>query len=152
DYGDFTCNFHRVDLSAVVQKDGNLQTLEDLQDKRLRWAVAEGEAGWEYAARELGVESYDTVIVRHPDIGMALSVLGSGGADVAVVDRLTFERFLKANPEAPVRVLNERVWEFKNGILIPRRDRLFESWVRDQFCASRKQPAMIELERQMLAD
>ena len=152
DYGDFTCNFHRVDLSAVVHTDSDLQTLGDLRDKRLRWAVAEGEAGWEYAARELRVEPYDIVVVKHPDIAMALSVLGSGGADVAVVDRLTFDRFLITNPLARVRVLNERVWEFKNGILIPRRDKLFEAWVRDQFCASRKQPAMMDLERQMLSD
>jgi hypothetical protein len=90
--------------------------------------------------------------VRHPDIGTALNVLGSGGADVAVVDRLTFDRFLAANPDSPIRALNERVWEFKNGIMIPRRDKLFEAWICDEFWASRKQPQMVELERNVLAE
>ena len=152
DYADFTCNFHSVDLCAAVPRNSGIQLRSDLLDRRLRWAVAEGEAGWEYAVRELRIDSYDTIVVRHPDIGTALNVLGSGGADVAVVDRLTFDRFLTANPDSPIRALNERVWEFRNGIMIPRQDKLFEAWVRDEFCASRKQPLLVELERNVLAE
>jgi ABC-type amino acid transport substrate-binding protein len=151
-YADFTCNFHRIDLCAAVCADSRIQTLNELHDTRLRWAVAEGEAGWEYAARELRIEPYDTVVLKHPDIDTALNMLASGGADVAVVDRLTFDRFLAAHPEAALRTLDDHVFEFKNGIMIPRQDRLFEAWVRDEFCASRKVPAIAELERQILAD
>jgi ABC-type amino acid transport substrate-binding protein len=152
EYADFTCNFHRIDLCAVVRTDSAIRTLSELHDTRLSWAVADGEAGWEYAARELRIEPYDTVVLRHPDIGTALNVLVSGGADVAVVDRLTFDRFLAVHPEAPLRTLDERVWEFRNGIMIPRQDRRFEDWVREEFCASRKVPAIAELERQVLAE
>lgn len=151
DYADFTCNFHCVDLCAVVQADSPIDSLDDLRDKRLRWAVAEGEAGWEYAVRELRIDSYDTIIVRHPDIGTALSVLGAGG-DVAVVDRLTADKFIAAHPNARIRLLREQVLQFKNGIMIPRRDAPFEAWVRAEFSASRKIAPLAEAERRMLAD
>ncbi len=151
DYADFTCNFHCVDLRAVVQADSAIQSLDDLRDMRLQWAVAEGEAGWEYAVRELRIDPYDTIVVKHPDIGTALSVLSSGG-DVAVVDGLTAVKFLEAHPNVRIRILDEKVWQYKNGIMIPRQDRLFEAWVRDEFCASRKAQPMLAAERQMLAE
>ncbi|HEX2059502.1 MAG TPA: transporter substrate-binding domain-containing protein, partial [Thermoanaerobaculia bacterium] len=151
EYADFTCNFHCVDLCAVVQTDSPIQSLDDLRNTRLRWAVAEGEAGWEYAVRELRIDSYDTIVVKHPDIGTALGVLGAGG-DVAVVDRLTADKFIAAHPTARIRLLGEQVWQFKNGIMIPRRDPDFEEWVRTEFSASRRTPPLAEAERQMLAD
>jgi ABC-type amino acid transport substrate-binding protein len=152
DYADFTCQFHCVDLCAVVQADSRIEELDALHDRRLRWAVAEGEAGWEYAARELRIDPYDTVALKHPDIGTALNVLDAGGADVAVLDRLSVHQFVAAHPDARLRVLKEPVLLFKNGIMIPRQDKLFESWVRDEFCTSRKGQPMVEAERQMLAD
>ena len=150
EYSDFTCNFHAVDLVAVVRGDSDVQALDDLRGRPLTWAVAEGEAGWEYAVKELQIDSQNVVSVMHPDISKALSVVGAGAADVAVVDRLTVARFAAANPKIQLRLLDRPVLEFKNGIMLPRQDKLFEAWVRNEFIASRRSPAMLEAEQQML--
>jgi len=119
---------------------------------QLRWAVAEGEAGWEYAVRELGIESFNTIVVRNPDIGTALSIVGAAAGDVAVVDRVTADRYMRTYPQNKIRLLKETVLQFKNGIMVPRQDREFEAWVHAEFSTSRNAPRIAEEERQMLAD
>jgi Bacterial extracellular solute-binding proteins, family 3 len=152
EYSDFTCRFHAVDLVAIVRDDSDIQALDDLRDRPLTWAVAEGEAGWEYAVKELHIDSQNVVSITHPDIDKALFVVAAGAAQVAVVDRLTVERFTEANPKIQLRLLDRPVLEFKNGVMIPRQDKLFEAWIRNEFIASRRLPAMLKAEQQMLAE
>jgi len=152
DYADFTCNFHSIDLCAVVADDSKIQTLDDLRGMQLRWAVAEGEAGWEYAVRELRIESFNTIVVQNPDIGTALSIVSAAAGDVAVVDRVTAYRYIRMHPQAKIRLLKESVLKFKNGIMVPRQDPDFEAWVRDEFSTSRRSPQIAELESQMITD
>lgn len=152
EYADFTCYFHRVDLCAVVNAASPLEDHADLRNGSLRWALAKGEAGWEYAVQEIGIKPWEAIVVEHPDIATALRMLHAGGADVAIVDSLTYAQYMDANPEARLRRLGECILYFKNGIMLRRRDREFQDWVRMEFGRARSGEAMLARERRMLAD
>lgn len=122
---DFTVPYYQSSPKIIVQKDSDIQSLEDLKEKVV--AVQNGTTGQETAEKVLGEKSPN--LKKMEDNNLAILELVNGGADAVVTDKPVAEEYVKNNPNANLKIVDIPDAELEYyGIMFPKGSELVDDF------------------------
>src|SRR5699024_3173876 len=104
---DFTDPYYVANQVILVPEDSDITSFQDLEDKRVSAQI--NTTGHIVVQELLGETSTD--IVASETMLLAISEMLNGNADASVGDNSTVNEYIKNNPDAPVKQIENESYE-----------------------------------------
>lgn len=157
-YGDIVARTHRVGLGALIRvSDEQPKNIEEVLEGKHRIVVAAGEVGDEYLFDLKGasfVNGARVTRIQTESLDKLELLVRERVADIAIVDGLTCHRaasVLRRPNDQLLHVFKSRpLREYPTGIMIPKADEKFGSWIEHQIKMQVRENRFLAYEKRLL--